>query len=179
MHRLAGKNMIISCPNILVGWTANQKGRFSVFLLLVENSFLTWNHALLHLCLCGMNYRNDGSVQVQIQLIPCSFLLAQGKENCGRRKSFRRSTIWALHSFFFSVSHLHLQYQGQQCIRNSSSFIIVMSLRLSIRLEYQLCIQFLLFQCSNFLLDFCAQTLALMPRHSSVAWRPLHALQPQ
>jgi hypothetical protein len=33
--------MIISYPNILVGWTANQKGRFSVFLPLVKNSFLT------------------------------------------------------------------------------------------------------------------------------------------
>ena len=27
-----------------------------------------------------MDYRNDGSVQVQIQLILCPFLLAQGKE---------------------------------------------------------------------------------------------------
>jgi hypothetical protein len=89
------------------------------------------------------------------------FFLRRGKKNCQRCKSFRRSTMWAFHS--------------------SSCFIIVMSLRLSIRLEYQLCIQleFLLCQYSNFLLDFCAQTLALMPRHSSVAWRPPLALQPK
>jgi hypothetical protein len=59
-----------------------------------------------------------------------------------------------------------------QCICAVVTWTIeMMSLRLSIRLEYQLCIQleFLLCQYSNFLLDFCAQTLALMPRHSSVA----------